>query len=617
MVHLNVNGCSSVIQATPNHPFLAIKFDAPNKLRRKAGARYLFSKAKYNKGLEWVPASELSSQDVLVIPKRGYSPREINPPEQQRCRAYISRGEPRTVVLDILEAVPHYRHDDNKVWANKPSKNPNSEDYADLARRFETTPRVIGTIVKGIRKVDDKLSDDVNHYLQSTCYNRMMLPQYLKRRVEVTPDFMRLAGYYLAEGYISGSSNNRQLRFGFHEKERDYQDDVIQLIRNIFGFQGKISISKIAKKRGVNVIIFSHALAKFFEWLIPSVACNKRLPAMLLNQGDEYLRQLLIGLIRGDGCVRDWRRVAFKTSSPSLAYQVAAVLIRKGYLPSIQLYNPNHEGWNPSYHVRLSGTQFDRFYEEFPELNIQEMSEENPRFMGMWQDEKYIYVSIRSVRMEDRDLDVYNLEVEEDESYVANRVAVHNCTTRVVSGVGVPQITAIYECAQEADKYGIPVIADGGIRYSGDIVKAIAAGASCVMIGNLFAGTEESPGETIIYQGRSFKVYRAMGSVSAMRERGGRERYLQSEKEDAKKFVPEGIEGRVPYKGKLDDLVYQLIGGLRAGMGYCGAKDIETLRNKSQFIRITSGGLRESHPHDVAITEEAPNYSPSVYPWTV
>jgi len=190
------------------------------------------------------------------------------------------------------------------------------------------------------------------------------------------------------------------------------------------------------------------------------------------------------------------------------------------------------------------------------------------------------------------------------------------CTTRVVSGVGVPQITAIYECSQEADKHGVPIIADGGIRYSGDIVKAIAAGASCVMIGNLFAGTEESPGETIIYQGRSFKVYRAMGSVSAMRERGGRERYLQAETEEAKKFVPEGVEGRVPYKGKLGDLVYQLIGGLRAGMGYCGAKDIKTLREKSQFIQITSGGLRESHPHDVTITEEAPNYSPTVS-WTV
>lgn len=182
------------------------------------------------------------------------------------------------------------------------------------------------------------------------------------------------------------------------------------------------------------------------------------------------------------------------------------------------------------------------------------------------------------------------------------------CTTRVIAGIGVPQITAIYECAQEADKYGIPIIADGGIRYSGDMTKALAAGASSVMIGSLFAGTEESPGEAVIYQGRTFKAYRAMGSVGAMKRRGGRERYFQGENV-AEKLVPEGIEGRVPYKGKLKDFMYQLVGGLRAGMGYCGAKNIEQLRTESKFIRITAGGLRESHPHDVAITEEAPNYS--------
>lgn len=184
------------------------------------------------------------------------------------------------------------------------------------------------------------------------------------------------------------------------------------------------------------------------------------------------------------------------------------------------------------------------------------------------------------------------------------------CTTRVVTGVGVPQITAISECAEEADKYDIPIIADGGIRYSGDIVKAIAAGASSVMIGSLFAGTEEAPGEEVIYQGRRFKVYRGMGSLAAMKDRGGRERYLQGTA-DTSKLVPEGIEGRVPYKGKLSDFVYQLVGGLKAGMGYCGANNIEELRTKTKFIRITWGGLRESHPHDIVITEEAPNYSPS------
>ncbi|MCD1260929.1 IMP dehydrogenase [Paenibacillus athensensis] len=179
------------------------------------------------------------------------------------------------------------------------------------------------------------------------------------------------------------------------------------------------------------------------------------------------------------------------------------------------------------------------------------------------------------------------------------------CTTRVIAGIGVPQITAIFDCAQAAAEFGVPVIADGGIKYSGDVVKAIAAGASGVMIGSLFAGTEESPGESEIFQGRRFKVYRGMGSLGAMKE-GSKDRYFQ---ENESKLVPEGIEGRVPYKGPLADTIYQLVGGLRSGMGYCGAKNIQELIHDTQFIRITGAGLRESHPHDVQITKEAPNYS--------
>ena len=182
------------------------------------------------------------------------------------------------------------------------------------------------------------------------------------------------------------------------------------------------------------------------------------------------------------------------------------------------------------------------------------------------------------------------------------------CTTRVVAGVGVPQITAIFECAEAAEKYDVPIIADGGIRYSGDIAKAIGAGASSVMIGSLFAGTEESPGQAIIYQGRSYKLHRGMGSLGAMRKRGGRERYFQFSEEAVEKMVPEGIEGRVPFKGSLSSYVYQLVGGLRHGMGYCGAKNIQELRTKAQFIRATGAGIKESHPHDITITEEAPNY---------
>ncbi|MCM3089278.1 IMP dehydrogenase [Bhargavaea ginsengi] len=179
------------------------------------------------------------------------------------------------------------------------------------------------------------------------------------------------------------------------------------------------------------------------------------------------------------------------------------------------------------------------------------------------------------------------------------------CTTRVVAGVGVPQISAVYDCATEARKHGKSIIADGGIKYSGDIVKALAAGGHVVMLGSLLAGTTESPGETEIFQGRRFKVYRGMGSVGAM-EHGSKDRYFQ---EDAKKLVPEGIEGRLPYKGPLSDTIHQLIGGIRAGMGYAGAKDLQALREESQFIRMTGAGLRESHPHDVQITKEAPNYS--------
>ncbi len=182
------------------------------------------------------------------------------------------------------------------------------------------------------------------------------------------------------------------------------------------------------------------------------------------------------------------------------------------------------------------------------------------------------------------------------------------CTTRVVAGVGFPQFSAVLEVAAAIKGSGVPVIADGGIRYTGDIPKAIAAGADCVMLGSLLAGTKESPGETIIFEGRKFKSYRGMGSVEAMKQ-GSKDRYFQDVEDDIKKLVPEGIVGRVPYKGELLESIHQFVGGLRAGMGYCGAKDIETLKETGKFVRITASGINESHPHDVAITKEAPNYS--------
>jgi IMP dehydrogenase len=181
------------------------------------------------------------------------------------------------------------------------------------------------------------------------------------------------------------------------------------------------------------------------------------------------------------------------------------------------------------------------------------------------------------------------------------------CTTRIIAGVGMPQLSAVYYAAKAVKSAGIPIVADGGIRFSGDIVKAIAGGASCVMVGSMLAGTEEAPGEMILFEGRKFKSYRGMGSLEAM-EQGSKDRYFQDVEDDIKKLVPEGITGRVPYKGRVDEVLYQLVGGLRAGMGYAGAKDIATLQD-AKFTKITAAGIRESHPHGVQITKEAPNYS--------
>ncbi|MFH1277951.1 MAG: IMP dehydrogenase [Candidatus Eisenbacteria bacterium] len=183
-----------------------------------------------------------------------------------------------------------------------------------------------------------------------------------------------------------------------------------------------------------------------------------------------------------------------------------------------------------------------------------------------------------------------------------------SCTTRVVAGVGVPQFTAVEQCAEAAAKSGVPVIADGGVKYSGDVAKAIGAGAESVMVGGLFAGTKESPGEMMLYEGRYYKVYRGMGSIEAMRA-GSKDRYFQDGIEAESKLVPEGVEGRVPYRGPLEDTVFQLVGGLRSGMGYCGAGDIDTFRKKARFVKVTAAGIRENHPHDMIITKEAPNYS--------
>jgi IMP dehydrogenase len=584
MIALNVAGCPDKLHLTPNHELLAVTFDVPDKVRTKSGAKYFYSTKKYNSGLRWVRADQLKPQDVLAIPKRKY--------------------EVEAHVFDMAQIVPHYQSDEMSVWANKPSRNFNSENYHELAARFDTTARVIGTIVTQQRRINDVLSERVNAYLDGVGYVRFMQPVKLNRFIALDGELMRLIGYYVAEGYNAGKANNRQARFAFGAHERTYVEDASRLVDTIFGYRG--TTANETPRHALEARVNNHAIARFFETLIPAGARNKRLPEYVLNQTSECLRQLLIGALRGDGCLKNPRRIAYKTASPHLAHQIAEIFMRLGYLPSIQSYESKRTNWATTYHVRISGAQCARFAAEFPELGIEYVATSSSK-QGVFSDEDYIYASVISVDEEaDQELDVFNLEVAEDHTYIANRVAVHNCTTRVVSGAGVPQITAIIETARAARGSGVPVIADGGIKYSGDVAKAIAAGADSVMIGSLFAGTDESPGEIILFQGRSFKTYRGMGSLGAMKE-GSKDRYGQAS-EAQSKLVPEGIEGRVPHKGPLASLVHQLVGGLRSGMGYCGCRTIAEMQERARFMRVTSAGLRESHVHDVIITKEAPNY---------
>ncbi len=585
MIEINVNGCPDKICATPNHEFFAVTFDVPTEQRKRNGAKYFFSQLKYDEGLRWVRADELKPQDVLAIPRQKY--------ELENC------------LFDLREVVPHYKFDSDFVWGNKPGINSNGLSHREIANLFETTFGVVRNIVIKKRKLVDALSNSVNRYLDEINYQRDLQPLRLNRYIALDEKLMRLFGYFAAEGYIVGNENNRQLRFAFNENETEFCNDVKNLIRDIFGYDK--TTFRPTPRHAVEVTIHNHAIARFFAWLMPKGAKNKRLPDFILNQSRENLREFLIGALRGDGCLKGVRRIAYKTASPHLAHQIAEIFLRLGYLASVQSYEPKYENHSTTYQVRIGGAQYDKFALEFPEFNLP-IRENIFAKQDVFADDDYFYVSIRSIKtLEDQSLDVFNIEVETDHSYIVNRVAVHNCTTRVVTGAGMPQITAIAECVKAAKGTGVPIIADGGIKYSGDFVKAMTAGADSVMIGSLFAGVEESPGETILYQGRTFKSYRGMGSIGAMKK-GSKDRYAQEGTISDQKLVPEGIEGRVPYKGTLADMVTQLVGGLRAGMGYTGCRTIQELQENARFVRITSAGLRESHVHDVIITKEAPNY---------
>ena len=418
--------------------------------------------------------------------------------------------------------------------------------------------------------------------------------------IEESEDLGYLLGFFLGDGHAflnnNGKSDIGRVSFYVGSHETEVRERLLDAVERVVGVRPVLGDDK----RGVQ-----HLHLYSFQWAKLLAACGKRdekhLPAEWLCSDPAYLRGLLQGLIDSDGHVDGGGRLCFRNTSRALSelFGVLCLLVH-GSLPNVVreaasaggLVGVSDANCKPSYKSRLNVTHEKRQLAE------------------------HSVVKLMSVRETGLSVPVYDIEVEdESHSFIADNAIVHNsiCTTRVVAGVGVPQVSAIFEASRAARAAGVPVIGDGGLQYSGDIGKAIAAGADTVMLGSLLAGVEESPGDLVFINGKQYKSYRGMGSLGAMQSRGqgrsySKDRYFQDDVLSDDKLVPEGIEGQVPYRGALAAVAHQLVGGLRAGMGYCGARTIAELQ-EARLVRITMAGLKESHPHDIQMTVEAPNYS--------
>jgi IMP dehydrogenase/GMP reductase len=402
-------------------------------------------------------------------------------------------------------------------------------------------------------------------------------------------------GTFLGDGTSflnwNGKSEIGRVSWNFGPGEEDTAEKLVRCLESVTGVQ------TTWKRSGKTLVVHLYSL----QWARLLDAFGKRdekhLPHKYLCGNPLYLQGLLHGLVDSDGHVEPGGRVCFRNTSRPLAelFGVLCFLL-EGSFPNVVEEAPTVGG--------LVGANIDRCK---PSFRARLGPNHRKRHTSC-----NLVVKKLGVREPGISLPVYDIEVESGpHSFIANNAIVHNsiCTTRVVAGVGVPQVTAVYDAAQALSGQGIPVVADGGIRNSGDIAKAIAAGADVVMLGSMLAGTDEAPGEVIVAQGERFKEYRGMGSLGAMKARSfSKDRYFQGDVEDVEKLIPEGIEGRVPYKGPLAPIVHQVVGGLRQSMGYCGAATIDEMQTRTRFTRITPAGLHESHPHGVTITKDAPNY---------
>jgi inosine-5'-monophosphate dehydrogenase len=425
-------------------------------------------------------------------------------------------------------------------------------------------------------------------------------PERLARdRAEVTPDYELglLFGTFLGDGHAFVHADARNSEIGRVSWYFDGGEDVLAArVAHAIGLV--LGIEPTIEHRGDVIHVDAYSL----QWarLLHAFGSRdrKHLPSQYLCSDPNYVLGLRDGLVLSDGHVDERGRLCFRTTSRRLV-ELFGVLCQMidGSMPDVEWVAPSagglpgvrDEDCRESFRARLDRTHLQRHHED----GFSVVSQLGRRATGI-------------------SVPVYDIEVDCDShSFIADNAIVHNsiCTTRVIAGVGVPQITAVHDIATAAARHGVTVISDGGVQQSGDIAKAIAAGAHAVMLGSMFAGVDESPGEVVFDHGERFKEYRGMGSLGAMKARSfSKDRYFQSDVVDTEKLVPEGIEGRVPYKGPIAGVLYQLVGGLRQSMGYCGAATIEDLRTRGRFIRITAAGLRESHPHDITITKDAPNY---------
>jgi IMP dehydrogenase/GMP reductase len=458
--------------------------------------------------------------------------------------------------------------------------------------------REIGDTESAVLLLPNRIAFELPDALTIDLHDFARRPARLARyrtEIEDSYELGYVFGTFLGDGHAFLNTNGRseigRVDWAFGPDEHEVAQKLRDCLEAVSGVRAKL----VHSRRTLQVHLYSLQWARLFAQF--GKRHEKHLPREYQCGNPLYLRGLLDGLIDSDGHVDSGGRVCFRNTSCELVelFGVLTFLL-EGSFPNVEMEEPTAGG--------LTGTRADRCRPSFrARLNVTHRKRHTSC---------NLVVKKLGARELGMSLPVYDLEVDcPTHSFIANNAIVHNsiCTTRIVAGVGVPQVTAVWDAVQALAGQGIPVVADGGIRSSGDIAKAIAAGADTVMLGSMLAGTDEAPGEVIVAQGERFKEYRGMGSLGAMKARSfSKDRYFQGDVEDVDKLVPEGIEGRVPYKGPLAPIVHQVVGGLRQAMGYCGAETIEEMQTRTRFTRITPAGLHESHPHGVTITKDAPNY---------